>query len=67
MSSRKPVASTSRVSIGTDGCREPDSYALTTLCVRPARWASSACDKPARWRASRISWPATSVSIDMSA
>jgi hypothetical protein len=65
--SSRPVAATRRVSVGSEGCRAPASYALITLCVTPARRASSAWVSPERRRASRSSAPgAAAVPVGIS-
>jgi hypothetical protein len=46
-----------------EGWRCPDSYALITLCVTPAREARSTWDRLARLRAWRSKAPAVAGSI----
>jgi len=46
-----PVAPPSAESIATNGSRAALSYAATTLCLMPARRASSRWDNPERARA----------------
>jgi hypothetical protein len=58
MLSSRPAALISACRTGSEGCRRPDSYALITLWVIPARTASSAWVRPARRRASRNTDPA---------